>query len=271
MRPPRAPRTIALRTLRDARRTLVGYSIALALLTFMMGVFWPTIQDQGDEFQQLIENYPPAMQAFFGDFDEFTTPQGYLRAELFSLMLPILMLLFAIGRSADTIAGDEERGALDTLLALPVSRRRAFLEKAGGVALGLLVVVGVVAVSLIAIDVLFAMGVGVLGILAACLMLLLLALAHVGVTFALAGFRGRKGWVLSVAATFAVASWLLASFGNLVDALRPFRVISVFAHYNDVNALRDGLDPVGALVLLAVALAGVGLGLWLFERRDLAV
>lgn len=264
-------RGVAMRTLRDARRMILGYALALALLTLVMGVFWPTIEKQGEGFDDLIASYPPAMQAFFGDFSDFTTPQGYLRAELFSLVLPLVLLLFAIGRGAEALAGEEERGALDTLLSHPVSRRRAYLEKAAGVALGVLAIVVVIALALLFIDAAFRMGIGPAGILAASAMLLLLALAHVGVTLALAGLRGRKGFVIGVAAAFAVGSWLLASFGNLVKALEPARVLSVFAHYEDVNGLKDGIDPVHAAALLAVAVVGLVVGLVAFERRDLGV
>lgn len=264
-------RTVTLRTFRDARRALIGYTIGLTILTLMMGVFWPTIEEQGDQFQQLLDSYPPAMQAFFGDMSQMTTAPGFLKAELFSFMLPLVILLFAIGRSADTIAGEEERGALDTLLSHPVSRRRAYMEKAAGVALSVGAIVLVVFLGLVFIDVAFGMGVGIAGILAACTMLLLLVFAHMGVTFALAGWKGRKGLVVALAATLAVASWLLSSFGRLVEQLEPARALSLFRWYDDVNALSAGLDAWGALVLAVVAAAGLILGMLLFERRDLAV
>ena len=39
-------------------------------------------------------------------------------------MVPLLLLIAAIGAGAGAIAGEEERGTLDLLLSLPVSRRR---------------------------------------------------------------------------------------------------------------------------------------------------
>lgn len=264
-------RNVTLRTMRDARRALVGYCVGLAILVLMMGAVWPTIAEQGDEFQKLLESYPPAMQAFFGDMSEFTTPAGYLRGELFSAMLPLVLLLFAIGRTADVLAGEEERGGLDALVAHPITRRRAYLEKAAGVAVGQFVIIAVVGLSVAMIDLVFAMGIPLVRVASASLMLLLLGLAMEGVTLALAGWRGRKGLVISLASAFAVASYLLSSLGNLVDELKPARVASIFAHYGDTNSLAAGVDGVGAAVLLAVGLAGLAIGLWAFERRDLAV
>lgn len=264
-------RSVALRTVGDSARAIIGYCIGLALLVIMMGVFWPTIRDQSADFQQLIDSYPPAMQAFFGDFQDFTTPAGYLNAELFSLMLPLVLLIFVIGRSAATLAGEEERGVLDTLLAHPVSRRRVYLEKAAGIAIGVAMVVTVVGLGLVVIDLTFGMELGIGAIAFACFMLLLLAFAHGGVTFALAGWRGRSAFVIGLSSTFALASWLLASFGDLVEAMRPFRALSTFAHYSDVNALKGEWEGLAVLVLIAVGILGLLIGLWAFERRDLAV
>ena len=47
-------------------------------------------------------------------------------------MVPLLLLVAAIGAGARAIAGEEERGTLDLLLSTPVSRRRLALEKLGG-------------------------------------------------------------------------------------------------------------------------------------------
>ena len=50
-------------------------------------------------------------------------------------MAPLILLIFAVGAGADAVAGEEERGALDLLLAHPLRRRRLrrpALPRAGG-------------------------------------------------------------------------------------------------------------------------------------------
>lgn len=264
-------RSVTGRTLRDAKRSLIGYGIATAMLMLMMGSVWPSIELQGEDFQKLVESYPPAMQAFFGDFSDLNTAHGYMFAEAFSAMLPLILLLFAIGRTADTLAGEEERGAMDALLTHPVSRRRVFLEKLAGVALGLVLIAAMVAVSTLAVSVAWNMGLRASNVAAASLILLLFALAHAGVAAALAGWRGRKGLVIALTSAVAVASYVLSALGKLVDWLEEARYLSLFRYYGDVNPLRDGLDGTGALVLASVALVGALVGLVLFERRDVAV
>ena len=48
-------------------------------------------------------------------------------------MVPLLLMIAAIGAGAGAIAGEEERGTLELLLANPLSRRRLVLEKTAAV------------------------------------------------------------------------------------------------------------------------------------------
>ncbi len=68
------------------------------------------------------------MTAFAGGTD-FISPVGYLNSQLFFLMLPIILGIFAISLGSDALAGEEGRGTLDLLLSTPLSRRKAVLEK----------------------------------------------------------------------------------------------------------------------------------------------
>ena len=49
-------------------------------------------------------------------------------------MVPLLLLVAAIGAGARATAGEEERGTLDLLLANPLSRRRLIAEKVAALA-----------------------------------------------------------------------------------------------------------------------------------------
>ena len=82
--------------------------------------------------KKLTEDYPKALQAFvaFGGQVDYASAAGYLGIELFSLMVPLLFLVAAIGDRGRAIAGEEERGRSRLLLANPVSRTRVVLEKA---------------------------------------------------------------------------------------------------------------------------------------------
>jgi hypothetical protein len=48
-----------------------------------------------------------------------TTPAGYLQGTLFALLGPLLLVMMAVTTGARAIAGDEEAGTLDLVLAQP--------------------------------------------------------------------------------------------------------------------------------------------------------
>ena len=263
-------RSVFLKTMRDLRRPLAWWSLGLIGMVALIVAVFPTVHRNPD-LNRLVQNYPNALKAFFafgGGFD-YTTGAGYLGSELFSFMVPLLLLVAAIGAGARAIAGEEEQGTLDLLLANPVSRRRVATEKLGalaaevallGVVLWLSLLVGVRAAS---------MHISAAHLAAATFSTVLLALAYGALALLVGAATGRRAAAVGVAAALGVAAYLVSSLATLVDALKPIRYASPFYHYAASDPLRHGLalQHVGFLVL--VALVAAALAVAVFDRRDL--
>ena len=123
-------RNVALKSLRDIRRGFLWWSLGLIGFVALIVSVYPTVHSN-PSLNKLAQDYPEALQAFiaFGGAVDYSSAAGYLGIELFSLMVPLLLLVAAIGTGAGTIAGEEERGTLELLLANPVSRTKVVLEK----------------------------------------------------------------------------------------------------------------------------------------------
>src|SRR6478672_10239540 len=123
-------RNVALKSLRDIRRGFLWWSLGLIGFVALIVSVYPTVHSN-PSLNKLAQDYPEALQAFiaFGGTVDYSSAAGYLGIELFSLMVPLLLLVAAIGTGAGTIAGEEERGTLELLLANSVSRTRVVLEK----------------------------------------------------------------------------------------------------------------------------------------------
>jgi hypothetical protein len=139
MRPPSAAysvRALVRRGLRDHRRAPLTWGGSLGAMSALMAAVWPSIEDSMDE---LMRSYPERLKEAF-NIRSITSVEAYIDAEMRSLIVPLAIGLLAVRIVARALAGAEERGYLDTLLATPLHRRALVL----GAFLTAAVVVGIV-------------------------------------------------------------------------------------------------------------------------------
>ncbi len=264
------PDIVAAKTLRDNARGLVWWNLGLIGLVAMMVAVFPSVR--GNEgLNRLVQDYPDALKAFiaFGGTIDYTSAAGYLGSELFSFMVPLLLLVAAIGAGARAIAGEEERGTLDLLLANPISRRRLVLEKLAALVAEVAVLAFTLWVALAIGTRIAGMQVGLGRLAAATVGAALVALLFGTVALAVGSATGRRGAASGVAAAAAVAAYLVNALAALVSGLEPLQRLSPFYHYAAGDPLRRGLSPGHTAFLVLVTFAIAAIGPVALERRDL--
>lgn len=264
-------KNVFLKTLRDQRRSVLFWGVGLVVLSMYITLFYPTVQKLPD-LNKLFEQAPKGIAALWGgQIPDYTSPVGYFNMELFTFTLPILMLVFAIGFGSGAIAGEEEKGTLDFLLANPVPRWRIVVDKFGVmvtsiITLSLIFYIGMV-ISLAAINV----DISLLHLAEATLSTLLLGLVFGALALFVGCLRGSKGLAVGVASTVAVVTYFLNSLGGMVEALKDYRLLSPFYHHTTPDVLQNGLAPDHTLVLVGLVLVFFLLSIPVFESRDIAV
>lgn len=260
-------RNVFLKSIRDARRGLVGWSIAIALIVLAESALWPAMPDL-TELEKFLQTYPEAMRELF-NLDDFATGTGFLNAELFSALLPILFLVYAIGHGARAVAGEEDAGTLDVLLLTRVSPVRLTLERAASLAT-LLALIGVVLfASVVVFGAIFGLGVTAADAATGSLAMVLLGVEFGWIALAIGVATGRRVFAVGVTAALAVGSYLLYVAGALVSDVEPWAPLSPFYQALEGGPLGAGLPAAyGWMPLVgAVALAAA---LPVFDRRDIA-
>ena len=258
--------------LRDQRRALLFWSLALAAYALSMCFLFPSIRESAVDMQGYIESMPEAFRsAFMGESTDFSRADTFLNAELFSFMSPILLLVFAIGLAAAQVAGEEESGSLSLLLAYPVSRRKLLAQKLGvllvGIAALTAVHLGALVVGELAVD----MGLAAGQLVDGHVNLGLLVAAVAAVAFAAGAATGRRSVAITAGAGLAAVSYLMNVIAPLVERLEPLRYASLFYYYGGAEPLRVGLRPAYLAVLLGVTAAAALVAFVAFERRDVRV
>lgn len=263
--PPEAPtalRAVVRQGLADRTRSILVWGASLGALTAFIAGIYPSVKDSLDK---VTESYPSGLKEAFG-VQDMNTVEAYVHAEMFSLIIPLAIAYVAARAVAQAVVAAEESGHLDTILALPLSRR---VLMAGAYVIAALVSATILAIiAALTFATGRAAGTGMsLGLMVAgALGVWPLALFFGGVAALAGGFLHRSGSVTGIAMGTAVGMYALDLAGRLAGALEPLRWASAFRYYG--QPLRDGIDP---LAFAGLALVGVLLavaGALLFARRD---
>ena len=260
---------VLLEALRQRRRSLLWWSLGLVGLVALNVAFYPSVRDD-QALSDYAKDLPESVRALFagGELD-ITSPVGFLNSQVYALLAPLVFLIFAIGAGAAAVAGEEERGTLDLVLAHPVRRRSYVVQRFGALALlvlGLsLLLLAVVAAGSRLVD----LEIGFDRLLAASTSVWLFALLFGTVALAAGAVRPGRATAIAAAAVLAIASWLLDGLGQAVDVLEPLRPLSPYYQALGRSPLREGAVW-GAWAILAAATALLALvAAFGLERRDL--
>lgn len=262
------PTEVLAQTLRERARSTTWWALGLAALVALTVAFYPSVRDD-TALADFSKDLPESLRALFvgGELD-IVSPAGYLNSQIFALVAPLVLLVFSIGHGSGAVAGEEEQGTLDLLLAHPLRRRDYVLQRfvALTALVAVLTVVLLVAVALGALPVDLDIGLGKL--VAGSVSVGLLALVFGSLALAVGAVRPGRATAIAVAAGIAVVTWLLDGLSHAVGALDFLRPLSPFYQALGGSPLRDGAQWRGWAILLGatavlVAIAVVGL-----ERRD---
>jgi ABC-2 type transport system permease protein len=255
------------KTLRDQQRAVVAWGLAMAGVATMYAAFYPSVRRSAADLQRYLEKLPEALKSLLGG--DYTTPAGYLRSEIFSVLGPILLLVFAIGAGSRAIAGEEEGRTLDLLLSTPVRRRQVLFDKWLSMVVTTLGLAVVLALTVAVVGPPFDLHMGIIDLAAACLMLFLLAVTFGSIALAVGCFTGRRALANGIAGALATLTYVLNVLASAVPGLASLRPLSPFRWYLEPNPLLHGVGAVNVLVLVGVTAIAYALAWWSFERRDL--
>lgn len=264
----RALRSVYDRSMREQLRSLTGWVSGLTAFCVIMMSIFPTIH-ANRSFAKLINAYPAVLRKLF-QISDYTTGPGYLRAEVFSFMAPLLVAIFAILLGSDLLAGEEERRTIDVFLANPVSRRRVVVEKWMALATGTLALCAVLEVMLGAVGPLFRLHVGWAPLSAVVLGSALFALFSGTLALTIGALTGARGLARGVSAAVAVAMYLVSSLSQIVGWLVPARPASLWYQALGYDPLSSGFGYWRLGVVVGVTAVILALAVVFFDRRDLA-
>lgn len=252
--------------LRGARRAGLVWSISLAILIILTVAFWPSFRDQ-PELADIVEGMPEQLVDAFG-LAEFNTPEGFLRGNLYAVLVPLLMAVAGVLLMNGQTASEEDAGRMEAYLAQPVTRGGVFVGRAVGIGVWLMVIGLVMLAAQLLSNELFELEVGLNRMMATVALCTLLGAFHAGLAALVAGRTGRPGLVLGVGLAVAIAGYVAIALFPISDVLEPWRHASPWDWALGGDPLAEPTEWWRYAVLGLPAITMVGIGAWAFNRRD---
>lgn len=255
-------------------RELLAWGVLFIVFALYVVILTPDPEGlQG--YIRMLEAMPRPMLEGLGltDLNVLATPEGFL-GFAYLTYAAVVISIYAVLAGLNITANDEESGAMNMLLALPLPRWRVVAERAAAF------VLMTVVVSLAGwLGVLLGKGINPAiasvddgKMLQATLAQVPLALIVMGVTALFGVLIRRRNIAAAAAGAFVVVSYVLNALGGAAgegvgDMLTA---VSFYNYYDGTSIALNGLDILPVVLMLAVALALLAGATHLFTRRDIS-
>ena len=250
-----------------ARGALI-WGLALGALGGLYVAIYPVFADQPG-VEQVINSMPQEMKDLFG-FGEstgFESVEAFLATEMLNFIVPLALSFFPILVASSALAGAEEDGTIDVLLANPLPRWQLVVGRflaAAILLLGILAIMGFLMwITALVADVDLSVGSAAAG----SLNLWPLCLFFGGLAMLCSAIFHRRLLAVAIPVAVLIAMYFVNGLANSVKFLEDIQPLSAFYYYG--SAIQDGIDWTNFAGLTAVTLVLVGLAVVIFRRRDI--
>lgn len=275
--------TLYLGWLRARLRSTISWTLGVAAVVIVTAAFYPSLKNFFADFQTQGSAGVSSLLGLTNGIDP-SSPLGYLWSNLYSNIVPWMLMALGISLGANAIAGDEEVGTLEYTLSSSVTRAQILLTRLAGVVTILFSVAALSGVALLVTAPLFDLttdttvtidgarvtnpGVTVSNVAAGTFAAFAIATGVAGMAFLVGGLTGKKGRAIGVATAIAVGSYVFYTLANLTGIVKYLTWLSSWRWYISRAMFINGLGWEVVLPFVLAAICG-GLAWVAFERRDL--
>lgn len=259
--------SVFIHTLHGRRWLVFGWSLGFLLLSLLMVLFYPAM-NQADIMTALSKDTPEAFKGLIGNVADMSQFSTYLASQLFDIRGSIFGGVLAVVLGLGLTIGDEDKGYMRTLLALPLSRTKVLFQKWLAM-LAIMAVITLVTLLTIAVTAgLINESVGWGWLLRLGLMYWLVLVACSSLVFAAGIATGRRSVAMTLGIVVVAGSFLLSTFSTSVDWLEPYELLSIYHYFPAADTVKSGVKLSNVAVLGSTALIPL-IGSWLiFRSRD---
>jgi ABC-type transport system involved in multi-copper enzyme maturation permease subunit len=250
-------------------------SVGLALYGLMIMAFYPSIVDQQEELDEIVESGGDFYKIFLGENADnlsFADPGPYFGSQ-FGIWMVLILGAMVMIQAFNAITNAEREGTMDLLMSFPVSRREMFAARMLNTAASLLIILTVVFVTfVISREIWPEFEVSIGDLAAAIYGSFFILMAQAGFTYFLtAVIPSSRKFAGPVAYLLFFGSYLVYSLSLLNDTLTDIQPLLLFDYYDSGSIITSGWDMTNLVVLTVFAAVFSILGYVLIDRKELGV
>lgn len=263
-------RRLFLQEMRFRRNGIIGWGLGLCFFPIVYVGLYPSFADQMVNFQEMMDI--AIYQALGISMASF---EGYVASTVTNL-IPVILAIYAVISGTGTLAGEEDDGRLEMIVALPIPRWQIVAVKAIALGLALALILAIAAagagLTLAAISGQVETAVTPLDMFWRLMEAWPLVLAFAMASLFLGAFSPSRRTAAALATVLVVASYLGNNLAGMISSLERIQGLFLFNYFEaSAEALLNGQRPANLLALLLVSLAALGLAIFFFQRRDITV
>ncbi len=249
---------------------LLGWGVGLALFGALYIGIYPQFGEQMQALMDILDI--PIYRAMGIDMGSF---EGFMASSVIQF-IPLTLAIYVVISSTDTLAGEEERGTLELVVAMPLKRWEIVSMKAIALIVISFFILIITAVGDIVVFQWMQAQIEV-DVTSTQLFVAILDVWPITVAFLMIGmflstFMPTRRIASMTLTTIIIVSYfaeILAGIVNSLDFLKPWSLFSYFD--STANLFLVGVKTSDVMVLLGVSVVFFGLTLVTFEKRDITV
>ncbi|HRI57815.1 MAG TPA: ABC transporter permease subunit [Anaerolineae bacterium] len=259
-----------MQEMRFRRNGIIGWGLGLCFFPVIYVGLYPSFADQLPNFQEMMDI--ALYQALGISMASF---EGYVASTVTNL-IPVILAIYAVISGTGTLAGEEDDGRLETIVALPIPRWQIVAVKATALGLALALILAVAAagagLTLAAIGSQVDTALTPPDLFWRLMEAWPLVLTFAMVSLFLGAFSPNRRTAAALATVLVVASYLGNNLAGMISSLERVKGLFLFNYFETTaEALLNGQQPANLLALMLAALAALGLAIFFFQRRDITV
>jgi ABC-type transport system involved in multi-copper enzyme maturation permease subunit len=253
------------KTLFEKRWMIIGWSSVIAIFAVFIVSFFPVLRDA---FGETLKDVPESLKSFLGDAQAYQTLNGYVDLQVIYQMvfLPVIMgIILCTG----LIAGKEEQGVMQSLLAQPIKRGRVYIDL-------LLASWSIIAIASLSIFVFTWIGALIIKepinlnhLFLASVATWLVTVAISTFSFMLGAVTSKRGFSGMLTGLIVFIAYIITSLAPSVKYLKTPNYLSPFKYFNTPSVMYYGIRLSNILVLVITSLVFALIGYFIFTRRDI--